>query len=196
MCESAGPVGGASKQAYQDTPPTTTSASTARATTVRTSSKGREEHDRSRSLMEDGRSARLRHCTDYGHAAISSCWHTQADTPHHQSIITHIAQHHRPLVHPRDRQGWGTKPSGHAARRNSLSTMQLNGASGLRAVRDSANASRNWLQRRRRTMMASASLGGGALACARAVDSAYAARARGLAIYGRDSSHCLSHLAS
>ena len=77
-----------------------------------------------------------------------------------------------PPVHPRDRPSGVRNVRGHFARpawpacslKFSVSTMQLDGASGLRAVRDSANASRNWLQRERRTMMASASLGGGALA--------------------------------
>ena len=102
-------------------------------------------------------------------------------TPHHQSSITNnnnnsstAQQPPSRASQPRDLPGWG-HVRGHIllrpSRRNSLSrTMQLDGASGLRAVRDSANASRNWLQRERRTMMASASLGGGALACA--VDSA------------------------
>lgn len=110
-------------------------------------------------------------------------------TPHHQSSITNnnnnsstAQQPPSRASQPRDLPGWG-HVRGHIllrpSRRNSLSrTMQLDGASGLRAVRDSANASRNWLQQaeQRRTMMASASLGGGALA---AVDSACAARARG-----------------
>jgi hypothetical protein len=144
--------------------------------------------------MEDGRSARLRHCTGHVHASILFCWHTQTQTrrmhtPHHQSSITNnnnnsstAQQPPSRASQPRDLPGWG-HVRGHIllrpSRRNSLSrTMQLDGASGLRAVRDSANASRNWLQQaeQRRTMMASASLGGGALA---AVDSACAARARG-----------------
>lgn len=133
-------------------------------------------------------------------------------TPHHQSSITNnnnnsstAQQPPSRASQPRDLPGWG-HVRGHIllrpSRRNSLSrTMQLDGASGLRAVRDSANASRNWLQQaeQRRTMMASASLGGGALA---AVDSACAARARGtllslLSNMGRDSkaATCLSHLA-
>lgn len=93
--------------------------------------------------------------------------------------------------HTRVRRG-GVRRRPACSQRNSLSTMQLNGASGLRA----GNRQRKRVQELaagRRTMMASASLGGGALACA--VDSASCPSPGPSPIYGRDSSHCLSHLA-
>jgi hypothetical protein len=81
---------------------------------VRTSNKGRK-HDLSWSLMEDGRSARLRHCTGHVHASILFCWHTQTGTHHtiRAASPTTIAAPQPPYSasHPRDRPGWGTYES-------------------------------------------------------------------------------------
>lgn len=83
-------------------------------------------------------------------------------TPPHQSSITNSnssSSSSTPTQQPPSSAstrppGWGAvrtrplRPSGMACcTKFSVSTMQLDGASGLPAARDSANASRNWLQR-------------------------------------------------
>ena len=142
--------------------------------------------------VPDGRSAWLRHCTGHVHLIDPAGRHRQSTQTH----TTPSEQHHPystapPLECIHESGGVGYEAVRPAARRNSLSTMQLNGASGLGAVRDSANASRNWLQR-------AAHYDGICLARWRRIS----VRGRfcmlpepGDSPYGRDSSHCLSHLA-